>query len=584
MGNFPDFATMLANTFAEDLMQVVTWIFLVVATLIVPLAIWLGFKLAKAGDPNKRREAKKHMINAIASLIIILILIGAMQIPALWANIGDGGGSGGGGGGGGSGAGWTLHPNVVQAGQSRTLQVTHNRVLMTEATFTIVSGPGTISGSEFTAGATQGVVVVSVSVPGQRVPNMNIIVTNEHVPETTPPGAGGGEPVGPVGPPATIGNNGGLTNVPEEDRHLLARLIWAEARGEYGRGSGDALDPLVAVGAVVVNRVKANFDLFTRDTNIRGAVTRAHQFPSPWASTGAHTAVDNDFPNNRYVRAADAAIAGRDPTNGMHIFWTRWLWEREVNNNFSGQTWVGSVNNVSRTQIYETGTTGPWSTSVPQRGTAGNPGILGEGNVFFQMVQWDNAMGRSLAAPMNFSYGVELFQVGPMLANTFAEDLMQVVTWIFLVVATLIVPLAIWLGFKLAKAGDPNKRREAKKHMINAVASLIIILILIGAMQIPALWANIGDGGGSGGGGGGGGSGAGWTMHPNVMQTGTSHALTLTHGGVVITDATFTVVSGGGSISGNVFTAGSTESVAVISVSVPGQRVPNQQIVITRNE
>ncbi|MCL2846578.1 MAG: hypothetical protein FWE38_02700, partial [Firmicutes bacterium] len=31
-------------------------------------------------------------------------------------------------------------------------------------------------------------------------------------------------------------------------------------------------------------------------------------------------------------------------------------------------------------------------------------------------------------------------------------------------------------------------------------------------------------------------------------------------------------------------TAGSTESVAVISVSVPGQRVPNQQIVITRNE
>jgi len=171
-----------------------------------------------------------------------------------------------------------------------------------------------------------------------------------------------------------------------------------------------------------------------------------------------------------------------------------------------------------------------------------------------------------------------------MLANTLTEELMQVVTWIFLVVATLIVPLAIWLGFKLAKAGDPNKRREAKKHMINAVASLIIILILIGAMQIPALWANIGDGGGGGGGGGSGGSGAGWVLAPSVMQTGASSRLVLTHNGVIVTDAEFRIVSGGGTVSGDILTAGSNLSVIHVGISVPGQNVPNRTIVVTNEQ
>jgi len=91
-----------------------------------------------------------------------------------------------------------------------------------------------------------------------------------------------------------------LSNVTESDIALLAQLIDSEAGGEPYEG-------MVAVGAVVVNRV-----LDERFPNtIRSVIFEPGQF---YIDT-------NRRPNANSRRAAEAAVRGEDPTRGALFFY-----------------------------------------------------------------------------------------------------------------------------------------------------------------------------------------------------------------------------------------------------------------------
>ena len=107
--------------------------------------------------------------------------------------------------------------------------------------------------------------------------------------------------------------------VSQEDLETLTRVIHGEARGEDFEGQ-------VAVGAVVLNRVKD--PRFPK--TIHGVVYQS----------GAFTAVDDKQiqldPNDQSYKAAEAALSGVDPTNGALFYFNpriatdRWIKSRAV--------------------------------------------------------------------------------------------------------------------------------------------------------------------------------------------------------------------------------------------------------------
>lgn len=117
--------------------------------------------------------------------------------------------------------------------------------------------------------------------------------------------------------------------VSKEDLELLTRVIYGEARGEDFEGQ-------VAVGAVVLNRLKdPRFPKTMREIIYQ---------------SGAFTAVDDRQihlnPDNEAYKAAEVALSGKDPTNGAIYYYNprlatdRWIKSRPVikrigNHNFS---------------------------------------------------------------------------------------------------------------------------------------------------------------------------------------------------------------------------------------------------------
>lgn len=115
------------------------------------------------------------------------------------------------------------------------------------------------------------------------------------------------------------------------DEQLLARVINGEARGEPYEGQ-------VAVGAIVLNRVKSS------------------KFPKTMAGViyqpGAFTAVSDGQinvpidPKSTVVKAARDALAGWDPTYGCLYYWnpatatSKWIWSRKVKLKI-GKHWFG---------------------------------------------------------------------------------------------------------------------------------------------------------------------------------------------------------------------------------------------------
>ena len=114
-------------------------------------------------------------------------------------------------------------------------------------------------------------------------------------------------------------NNGGTNGFSSSDVYLLAKTIHAEGRGEPYTGQ-------VAIGAVILNRV------------------RSSQFPNTVSGVvyqkGAFTAVDdgqiNLEPNETAMRAARDAMNGWDPTGGAIYYYnpavatSAWIFDRQT--------------------------------------------------------------------------------------------------------------------------------------------------------------------------------------------------------------------------------------------------------------
>lgn len=146
------------------------------------------------------------------------------------------------------------------------------------------------------------------------------------IPESS--GAGGGtgptETVSTATLPSVEGGfvlpEGEYTQQDLEDLALLARLVYAEARGEPYQGQ-------VAVAAVLLNRVA--HPEFPK--TVRAAIYQPGQFEVVANGT------INQLPNNLAYQAALDAWQGNDPTNGSLFFWnprkvpaSSWVWTRQV--------------------------------------------------------------------------------------------------------------------------------------------------------------------------------------------------------------------------------------------------------------
>ena len=119
----------------------------------------------------------------------------------------------------------------------------------------------------------------------------------------------------------TSGGNAsaGLGGFSSSDVYLLARTIYAEGRGEPYTGQ-------VAIGAVVLNRVRD--DAFPN--TVSGVVYQKHAF------TAVTDGQINLTPNETAMRAARDAISGWDPTGGALYYYnpaiatSSWIFDRQT--------------------------------------------------------------------------------------------------------------------------------------------------------------------------------------------------------------------------------------------------------------
>lgn len=113
------------------------------------------------------------------------------------------------------------------------------------------------------------------------------------------------------------------------DVELLARLIHGEARGEPYVG-------MVAVGAVVLNRVRSS----RFPNTIAGVIYQAGAFDA--VADGQI----NLTPNEQCRRAARDALNGWDPTGGCLYYYnpstatSKWIWTREVRLNIGAHSFA----------------------------------------------------------------------------------------------------------------------------------------------------------------------------------------------------------------------------------------------------
>lgn len=114
-------------------------------------------------------------------------------------------------------------------------------------------------------------------------------------------------------------NSGSSNNSSSRNVNLLAKLIYGESRGEPYTGQ-------VAVGAVVMNRVKSS----SFPNTIAGVIYQSGAFDA--VSDGQI----NMTPDNASKRAAQDAINGWDPSYGAIYYFNpatatnKWIWSRPV--------------------------------------------------------------------------------------------------------------------------------------------------------------------------------------------------------------------------------------------------------------
>ena len=111
----------------------------------------------------------------------------------------------------------------------------------------------------------------------------------------------------------------GFGGYSSSDVYLLARTIYAEGRGEPYTGQ-------VAIGAVVLNRIRSN----QFPNTLSGVVYQKHAF------TAVSDGQINLTPNDTAMKAAKDAINGWDPTGGALYYYnpavatSTWIFDRQT--------------------------------------------------------------------------------------------------------------------------------------------------------------------------------------------------------------------------------------------------------------
>lgn len=118
---------------------------------------------------------------------------------------------------------------------------------------------------------------------------------------------------------SNTGSSGGGSSSNSTDVNLLSRLIYGEARGEVYTGQ-------VAVGAVVLNRIKSS----SFPNTLAGVIYQSGAFDA--VSDGQI----NMTPNSTARKAAQDAINGWDPSYGAIYYFNpstatnKWIWSRPM--------------------------------------------------------------------------------------------------------------------------------------------------------------------------------------------------------------------------------------------------------------
>jgi len=119
-------------------------------------------------------------------------------------------------------------------------------------------------------------------------------------------------------------------NISRDEIILLARIIHGEARGENFRGK-------VAVGSVILNRIKSN----RFPNTIRDVILQKGQFSSLMDGQA------NYYPGEEELQAARAALLGYDPTLGSIFFYnpdiatnTAWISQRNFVTRIGGHVFL----------------------------------------------------------------------------------------------------------------------------------------------------------------------------------------------------------------------------------------------------
>ncbi len=102
----------------------------------------------------------------------------------------------------------------------------------------------------------------------------------------------------------TLNKTSSSSTYNSNNRYLLAKIVYAEARGESYTGQ-------VAIAAVVLNRVK--------DSRFPNTVSGV--IYQPWAFTAVNDGQINLEPNQKAYQAADDALNGWDPTYGSVYYY-----------------------------------------------------------------------------------------------------------------------------------------------------------------------------------------------------------------------------------------------------------------------
>ena len=116
-----------------------------------------------------------------------------------------------------------------------------------------------------------------------------------------------------------VASQGGANGYLESDVYLLARAIYAEGRGEPYTGQ-------VAIGAVVMNRVRSS----SFPNTVSGVIYQKHAF------TAVSDGQINLTPNDTAIKAARDAINGWDPTGGALYYYnpavatSDWIFDRQT--------------------------------------------------------------------------------------------------------------------------------------------------------------------------------------------------------------------------------------------------------------